>query len=143
MKIHFKKYQLPRKLNAIFIVILLLLLLFWYLFSERDIKSLGYEGLKLVRYNYSNQWHCRFHYLNGGVQGKFTAKKNNAQLIYSSNIKSGKIIFQLYNSEDNLLFTFSANNTMDTIKGIFENGKQYRIRALATKAEGHFDFKME
>ena len=99
------------------------------------------EGLS--RYNISNQWRCNFRYLSGGIQGNFTAKNDNAQLIHSSNIESGTVVFQLYNGKGNLLSSFSATNTTDTIKDIFEKGTRYRVRATATEAKGRFNFKME
>jgi len=97
----------------------------------------------MTRINFSNQWRCKFRYLNGGIQGGFTAKNDNTRLIHSSNIENGTVVFQLYNSKGNLLSSFSANNTTDTIKGVFEKGERYRVRATATKAKGRFDFKME
>ena len=101
------------------------------------------QAIGFSNYNISNQWNCKFHYLNGGIQGGFTAKNENAQLIHSSNIENGTVVFQLYNSKGNLLSSFFANNTTDTIKDVFEKGERYSVRATAAKAKGHFDFKLE
>jgi hypothetical protein len=92
--------------------------------------------------NKSNQWNCKFDYLNGGIQGRFTANED-ARLIYTGNLEKGSIDFQLFNSKDSLLFTFPANNMTDTVKGIFEKGEQYKIHATAKKARGYFNLKME
>lgn len=94
-------------------------------------------------YNISNCWIYKFHYLNGGVQGQFSAETDNAKLIYSSNIERGTITFQLYNNADSLIATFPASNVVDTLMGIFEKGEKYEIRATATDAKGRFDFRME
>lgn len=76
-------------------------------------------------------------------QGLFTAKDDDAKLIYSSDLEDGAIVFQLYNRSDSLLMTFPASNTVDTLEGIFEKGQRYRVSATVTKANGSFDFKME
>jgi len=93
--------------------------------------------------NFSNEWFYKFYYLNGSVVGFFTAKNDEAQLIYSSKLESGTIDFQLYDSKGSLLVTFSANNTIKTIKGVFVKGKRYKVVATATEAKGEFDFSME
>jgi len=46
-------------------------------------------------------------------------------------------------SKNNLLMTFPANNTTDTITGIFNKGERYIISATVSKAKGRFEFKME
>jgi len=94
-------------------------------------------------YNISNQWVYKFRYLDGNVLGFFKAEKDDVRLIHSSNLENGTISFQLFNSKDNLLVTFSANNTTDTIKDVFVKGELYKVVATATEAKGSFDFKME
>jgi hypothetical protein len=47
--------------------------------------------LGAITYNASNKWHYEFRYLNGCVQGSFTAKNDHAKLLYSSNIEEGTI----------------------------------------------------
>jgi hypothetical protein len=96
-----------------------------------------------ICYNISNQWVYKFYYLDGKVTGYFKARKDDAQLIYSSYVEKGMIDFQLFNSKGNLLVSFSGNNTTDTIKGIFEKGEKYKIITTAKKAKGRFEFKME
>jgi len=93
--------------------------------------------------NFSNEWFYKFYYLNGEVAGFFTAKNDEAQLIYSSNLESGTIDFQLYDSKGSLLVTFSAKNTTETIKGVFVKGERYKVVATAMKAKGEFNFNME
>ena len=125
--------------------VLLILLLITIIFSSRLISGCDSKrtATGLSRYNISNQWRCNFHYLSGGIQGNFTAKSDSAQLIHSSNIENGTVVFQLYNSKGNILSNFSAKNTTDTINGIFEKGERYKVHAIATEAKGQFDFKME
>ena len=125
--------------------VLSILLLIAIIFSSRLIPGCDSKrtAIGLSRYNISNQWRCEFRYLSGGIQGGFTAKSDNAQLIHSSNIENGTVVFQLYNGKGNILSSFSAKNTTDTINGVFEKGERYRVRAIATEAKGRFDFKME
>ena len=111
--------------------------------EEKDFKLPGHHGLGLASYNIPNRWFNKFRYLNGGVSGYIKARKDNAQLIHSSELESGTIVFNIYNKNNHLL-TFHANNTTDTIKGVFVKGERYRITASATKARnGRFNFKME
>jgi len=125
-------------------VLLILLIIFSSrLFFGTDSKRQGHVGTGLSRSNISNQWRCKFSYLDGGVQGRFTAKRDSAQLIYSSNLENGTIVFYLYNNKNTLLATFPANNTTDTIKGIFQKGERYKVSASVTKAKGRFDLRME
>ena len=93
--------------------------------------------------NISNQWNCKFRYLDDGVQGWFTAKSDSARLIYSSNLENGTIVFCLYDNKNTLLAIFPTNNMTDTIKGIFHKGERYKVNATVKKAKGHFNFKME
>ena len=150
-KTAYVKFQLSRPYQYTLTV---LLLIFVWLNLESCSSSSGRTGIGISSDNFStgigissdnfsNQWVYKFRYLNGEVQGKFTAESDNAQLIYSSNLEKGTIDFQLYNSKDSLLRTFSAKNTPDVIKGIFIKGEQYRVKAIVTKAKGSFDFKME
>jgi hypothetical protein len=120
----------------------LIVLFFLGLFSRCDSKQEGYLGIRFSSNNISNQWNCKFYYLNGVIQGRFTANEDTL-LIYSSNLKKGSIVFQLFNSKDSLLVAFPANNTTDTIRGVFGKGEKYQVHAIATKAKGRFDFKME
>jgi hypothetical protein len=91
----------------------------------------------------SNQWVYKFHYLNGNVQGFFKAEKDDAQLIYSSNLENGSVDFQLYDSKGCLLLAFPANNNTNTIKDVFVKGERYKIIAIAKEAKGQFEFTME
>ena len=93
--------------------------------------------------NFSNRWQYKFHYLDGSVQGWFTAKNDHAKLIYSSNIENGTIVYRLYRRSDSLIYTLPVTNTIDTLLGVFEKGEKYEIRATATNAKGNFDFRME
>ena len=135
----------PRTVTGWLLTIILILLITFStrLFVGTDSKRQGHVGTGLSRRNISNQWRCKFSYLDGGVQGRFTAKRDSAQLIYSSNLENGKIVFYLYNNKNTLLATFPANDTTDTIKGIFNKGERYKVSASVTKAKGRFDFKME
>ncbi|MGV8096407.1 MAG: hypothetical protein AB2L24_31510 [Mangrovibacterium sp.] len=139
------KYKLSNKpLILGIIMIFFLVFIFKTQFPEKYSKYLSFTirvGVKT--YNISNKWHYKFHYLDGKVQGRFTAKNDNAKLIYSSNVENGSIIFQLYDRADSLIITFPASNTIDTLMNIFEKGEKYKIRATATNAKGRFDFKME
>ena len=94
-------------------------------------------------YNISNKWHYKFNYLDGKVNGRFTAKNENAKLIYSGNIEEGTIVFILYNRADSIINTFPVSNITDTLVGFFQKGGKYKIQAIATKAKGRFDFKLE
>jgi hypothetical protein len=140
-KIH-NKLPFISLILRIFVVLLSIFLFRNLLFPGKFSKHLNIaRGVSSS--NASNEWHYRFLYLDGTVQGKFTAMNDNTKLIYSSNIDSGNIVFQLYNSEDALITSVQANNRIDTLKSIFKKGGKYKIRASATKAKGHFDFKME
>jgi hypothetical protein len=99
-------------------------------------------GIGTSSSNTKNEWHYKFHYLQGSVQGHFTAKDDNAQLIYSSEIEKGTLRFELYNAADSLLAAFPANNTTDTING-FVKGEKYRVKAIVEKAKGRFDMEMK
>ena len=121
----------------------LFILFFLGMFSGCDSKQTGHFGIKFSSNNLSNQWDCKFYYLDGGIKGNFTAKKDDAQLVYSSAIENGTVDFQLYNSKDSLLVIIPTNNNADTISGIFEKGQQYKVRATAKQAKGRFNFKME
>ena len=94
-------------------------------------------------YNISNGWHYKFQYMDGTVQGYFTAKSDHAKLIYSSNIEEGTIIYQLGKSSDTHFVTLPVSNSVDSVAGVFEKGEQYEIRAIASQAKGQFDFRME
>ena len=119
------------------------LLFFICLYSGSCTNGSGRVGIGISSKNISNQWVYNFRYLDGRVNGIFTAKNDNARLIHSSNLENGTIVFQLYNSKNNLLMTFPANNTTDTITGIFNKGERYIISATVSKAKGRFEFKME
>jgi len=139
-KIAYVKIQLSRPYQYTLTVILLIFV--WLNLGSCSSGS-GSTGIGISSDNFSNHWVYKFRYLNGGVQGEFTAQSDSAQLIYSSNIEKGTIDFQLYNSKDSLLHTFSVKNTTDALKGIFIKGEQYRVKAIVRKAKGSFDFKME
>jgi len=141
----YKFKVLPKTVIGWVLTIFLILLI---IFSSRlifgtDTKWQGRTARNYSNRNISNQWSCRFSYLNGGIQGRFTAKSDSAHLIHSSNLENGTIVFYLYNNKNTLLATFPANNTTDTIKGIFHKGERYKVNASVTKAKGRFDFKME
>jgi len=105
-----------------FIIFALLFLVTFIFLLKLPKKNLGFvRRCVSVCYNMSNKWVYKFRYLNGKVIGYFKAKGDEARLIYSSNIEKGTIDFQLFNSKGNLLVTFSANNSSETIKGIFVN----------------------
>ena len=146
-KVRFRKIRYdPSPLYSYILVGLFFILMLWMLYSERDNVLNSNSRTELIKrwgYNISNKWHYNFRYLDREVQGRFTAKSDDTQLVYSSYLKEGTIIFQLYNSKDSLLVTIPANNMIDTIIGTFEKGQQYKIRATAIKAKGRFDFKME
>lgn len=126
------------------IIIFFLVFIFKTQLPEKYSKYLSFTTrVGAETYNISNKWHYKFHYLDGKVQGRFTAENDNVKLIYSGNIESGSIVFQLYNHEDSLIATFPASSTSDTLMGIFEKGEKFKIRATATNAKGRFDFKME
>jgi len=135
----------PRTVIGWLLTVFLILLIIFSsrLFFGTDSKLQGHVGTGLSSSNISNKWHCKFSYLDGGVQGRFTAKRDSAQLIHSSNLENGTIVFYLYNNKNTLLITFPVNNTTDTIKGIFHKGERYKVSASVTKAKGRFDFKME
>jgi hypothetical protein len=100
------------------------------------------QGEGLVSTNTKNQWHYQFHYLQGQVYGRFKAKTENAQLIYSTNIEQGMVTFELYNAADSLLAIFPAKNTTDTING-FVQGQKYWVKATVEGARGRFDMEMK
>lgn len=81
--------------------------------------------------------------MNGSTQGWFTAKNDSTKLIYSSNIKEETVVSQLYNREHSLIASLPKRNNIDTLWGVFEKGEKYKIHAIAKKAKGNFDFKME
>ena len=136
VKFHLSRpYQYP--------LTVLLLIFVWLNLGSCPSSSGWSTGIGISSDNFSNQWVYKFRYLNGEVQGKFTAESDNAQLIYSSNLEKGTIDFQLYNSKDSLLLTIPANNTTNAIKGVFKKGEQYKVKATATEAKGSFDFIME
>jgi len=139
-KISYVKFKLLKPCTYTSIV---LLLLFVWLYSGSCSKSSGSVGIGVYSEKLPNKWVHKFHYLNGEVEGEFTAKSDSAQLIYSSNLESGTIDYQLYNSKDSLLLTIPANNTTNAIKGVFKKGEQYKVKATATEAKGSFDFIME
>lgn len=138
------KYK-PSNLQSIIV----LLMVFFVIFILKTQSPEKYSYLKFTTrlgvytYNTSNRWHYKFHYLDGSVQGWFTAKNDNAKLIYSSNIENGTIVYKLYDRSHNHIFTFPVGNTIDSLMGVFEKGEKYEIRAIATNAKGYFDFTME
>jgi hypothetical protein len=93
--------------------------------------------------NYANRWKYSFSYLDGSVQGRFTANSDHARLIYNSNIEEGTIEFRVYDNSNTLVYTFPIGLTTDTLMDAFENGRKYVVRANAIKAKGNFDFSME
>ncbi len=93
--------------------------------------------------NLANRWHYKFGYMNGGVQGSFTARSDAARLVYSGNIEEGTILFQVYGPSDTQIFTFPEQNALDTLAGVFRSGQRYTVRATATGAKGEFEFRME
>jgi len=93
--------------------------------------------------NLANRWHYKFGFMNGGVQGSFTARSDAARLVYSGNIEEGSILFQLYGPSDTLIFTFPEQTGLDTLAGVFRNGQRYTVRATAKGARGEFEFRME
>jgi hypothetical protein len=114
-------------------------------YSCKKIENFGGDsryGLRLLSSNVGNKWNYKFYYLQGKVQGYFTAKSDNAQLVYSSEIEKGTVTFELYNASDSLLRTFPANDNTGTING-FVKGEKYRVKAIADAAKGHFDMEMK
>ena len=91
--------------------------------------------------NIRNEWHYKFHYLQGKVDGNFIAKKDDSNLIYSSDIEKGTINFELYNEKDSLLTSFQANNKTDTIKNLAKG--YYKVKVMGKKAQGKFDMIVE
>ena len=129
--------------------IVALLMIFFVIIILKIQSPEKYSNLKFTTrlgatsYNSSNRWHYKFHYMDGSVQGSFTAKSDHAKLIYSSNIEEGSIVFQLYEGSDSHFVTLPVSNSIDSLSGVFEKGEKYEIRAIATKAKGNFDFRME
>lgn len=128
------------KRNKLLILIGVVILVIFFAVQSRKSASVkvGWSSS-----NYSNKWSSKFHYLDGDVVGSFRAKTDTTRLIYSSKLGEGKIEFQLYNSADSLLRSFSSESSSDTIIGIFEKGQQYTIIGDAQEAKGQFNFKME
>lgn len=142
MRYNYKLKNKPLGL-AIFLVLLIIFLVGPYL-PEKYSKYLKFRTrFGATTHNVSNRWYYKFDYLDGKIKGHFTAKYDDAILIRSSNLEKGIIEFQLYDSSNNLISTFSATNNTDTLRGVFEKGRKYKIRGIASKAKGHFDFKME
>lgn len=100
-------------------------------------------GIGLSSRNLGNEWIYKFHYLNGGVSGSFTAKKEDSQLVYETNLQEGEVEFQLYDGANNLIATFDGRNVRDTLDGLFKMGEKYRVHALVSRAKGEFIVKME
>jgi uncharacterized protein YxeA len=132
-----------------FILLILVILLFAlfspYLFHKAGISSKYFDsklGIGIHSTNTENQWHSEFHYLYGYTYGSFKAKTEHAQLIYSADIKQGRIVFSLYNAADSLIAVFSATNQPATI-GNLVKGEKYWVKATAKGAKGHFDIEMK
>ncbi len=129
--------------------IVLLLIVFSVIFILKTQSPEKYSNLKFTTrlgatsYNLLNKWHYKFNYLDGSVQGSFTAKNDHAKLLYSSNIEEGTIVFHLYEGSDSHFITLPVSNSIDSLTGVFEKGERYEIRAIATNAKGDFDFIME
>lgn len=136
------KFDSSRNGNITF-VILFILFACIYLFFAKTNNSSRYSGTGITRYNISNIWICKFKYLDGKIQGTFISKKSNSRIVYSCKTETGKVFFRLYNKNDSLLTILNNNNETDTITNIFVKGEKYRICAIASKAKGNFEFKME
>jgi hypothetical protein len=139
------KYKLSTVPSIIVLLIIFsVMLILKTQFPEKYPNSLKFTtSLGATSRNFSNRWQYKFHYLDGSVQGWFTAENDHAKLIFSSNVEDGTIVYKLYGRSNSLIFTFPDSNTADTLKGIFEKGEKYEIRATATNAKGEFDFRME
>ncbi len=100
------------------------------------------RGLLIQSSNRGNEWHYKFYYLQGKVHGKFTAEGDDDKLIYSSKLEKGTISFELYNSADSLLVSFSGSEIPDTLKG-FTKGEKYWVKAIVENGKGRFDMEMK
>ena len=129
------------------ILVLLVVCFVFFMLKTQFPGKFGYlkptVRLGASSYNISNRWHYEFLYLDGSVQGSFTAKSDHAILFYSSDIENGTIVYQLSSRSDNHFVTLPVSNSIDSITGVFEKGENYQIRAIATKAKGQFDFVMQ
>jgi hypothetical protein len=139
------KYKLSTVPSIIVLLIVFsVMLILKTQFPEKYPNLLKFNtGLGVTSRNFSNRWQYKFHYLDGTVQGWFTAENDHAKLIYSSNIEKGTIVYRLFGRSDSLIFTLPVSNTADTLMGVFEKGDKYEIRATAKNAKGDFDFRME
>jgi hypothetical protein len=138
------KYK-PSNMQSLIVLLVILFVLIIHKTQspEKYSQSKFTTGLGAFSTNASNKWHYEFMYLNGTVQGSFTARNDHAKLFYSSNIEEGTIIYQLYEGSDTHFVTLPVSNSIDSLTGVFEKGERYEIRAIATNAKGQFDFWME
>jgi hypothetical protein len=121
-------------------IITFLFFLFSFLFPDyfRFTTKVG-----TTSYNIANKWNCKFRYFDGGRQGWFTAKSDDAQLIYSISLECGTLESRLYDRNGPVI-TFSESNTTDTLSGFFKKGKRYRVFVNAQQAtNGSFRFEMK
>ncbi len=130
--------------SLIVLSIILLVIIILKIHSPEKYSFLKFTtGQGATSLNFSNRWQYKFHYLDGCVTGAFTAKNDHSKIIYSSNIEEGTIVYNLYDRSNNLIYTFPVDNTIDSLKGVFEKGERYEVRATAKNAKGNFDFTMQ
>lgn len=94
-----------------------------------------------VSVNNDDKWHCEFYYLQGRREGKLLAKEDKAKLICLTKIDRGNVDFEIYNSKDSCIHSFSSEAITDTIPVL--KGESYAIKAIAKNAKGSFDFRIE
>ena len=138
-----KKYSIGTSIILI-IVMLLVIYIHKTYFPQKNASysiSTTREGARSI--NMANSWQYKFDYLNGCVQGSFIANSDHTKLIYSSNIEEGTIVYQLCEGSDSHFVILPVSNAIDSLTGVFEKGKKYEIRAIATNAKGSFDFRMK
>lgn len=95
-----------------------------------------------VSVNNDDKWNCEFYYLQGILKGKFIVKDNNAKLICLTKLDRGNIDFEIYNSKDSCIHSFSSLIIADTIPGLLK-GESYSIKAIAKNAKGSFYFRID
>jgi len=138
-----KKYSIVPSIALIIVLLFVIYIHKTYFPGKHSSYSNFTTRLGATSSNFSNTWHYEFQYLDGSVQGFFTAKNDHSKLIYSSNIEEGTIAYHLYEGSDNHFVNLPVGNSFDSLTGVFEKGRNYEIRAIASKAKGSFDFKME
>ena len=112
-----------------------------WLFKNRSYSSR--TAIDAHASNKNNTWNYKFFYLNGEVYGYFFITRTNSQLIYSSQLEQGDIVFELYDSHNNLITTFRSNNSTDTIKNILIKDRKCKVKANVNHAKGHFNIEIK